>query len=81
MQKPKFFRVTIPVNNALHVERIREFVEELQGSEVALNFGEQRNKKEFKYLIEKTELRHFHYLKGSKELDDLEIIFRQQEIN
>jgi hypothetical protein len=81
MQKPNFFRVTIPVENPLFVERIREFVEELRGSEVALNFGEQRNKKEFKYLIEKSTLDHFYIPSTGGECDYLRLVFRQVKNN
>lgn len=81
MQKPKYFRVTIPVVNKIFVERIREFVEGLNGSEVAFNFGEQRNKKEFKYLVEKSEFKDYRFIESKKEKDDLILVFRQKDFN
>lgn len=81
MQKPKYFRVRIPVRTTSQLVPMLEFLKELKGSEASLNFGEQRNRKEFKYLLEEIGPRFFHYSESNERYHELEIKLRKIETN
>jgi hypothetical protein len=81
MQKPKYFRVAIPVEEKSLIDPILGFVEGLKGSKITLNFGEYRNKKEFDYLIEDSDLTIYYSVNGRKGYPRLSLRFRQINSN